>query len=79
MILSLRKRVADFVDNGIGFNAFALSLEVEKDAVSEGRKQDGINIRKGDVVAFIEEGIDFGGECYRLDAPNSLHRGGHSV
>ena len=62
--------VADFVDNGIGFNPFALPLEVEKDTVTEGRKQHGINIRKGDVVALIEKSIDFGGECYRLDAPN---------
>ena len=38
MMLSLRKRVADFVDNGLGFNTFALSFKIEKDAVTEGQE-----------------------------------------
>ena len=70
MILPLRKCVLDFVDNGIGFNAFALPLEVEKNTMTKCGEQHGIDIRKSDVVTFIEEGIDFGGECYRLDTPN---------
>ena len=79
MILSLRKRVTDFVDDDIGFNPFTLPLEVEKNPVTERREQHGINIRKVDVVAFVKESVDFGGEGYPLGHSEFLHRGGRSV
>ena len=51
--------VADFGDDSGRLNTFALSLEIEEDAVTECGEQHGINVRKGDIVTFVKEGTRF--------------------
>ena len=48
-------------------------------AECRGAGHGGVNIRKGDVVAFVEEGVDFGGECDGLDAPYACAEVGRIV
>ena len=75
----LRKRInlfasdkgASFTDDDLKPHLFwGTSLEVEKEAVTESREQHGVDIRKRNVIAFIEKSSDLGGKNYHLDPPN---------
>ena len=71
--------VADFGDDSGRLNTFALSLEIEEDAVTECGEQHGINVRKGDIVTFVKEGTDFSSQGLSLGRSEYPHRGGHNA
>ena len=75
----MRERINSFAwGKGTSFTDDALqphlfwgtSLEIEKEAVTESREQHGIDIRKRNVIAFIEKSSDLGSKDYHLDPPN---------